>query len=347
MINLSSSVTYRSVMIIRSARLTAMVLLLEARGSLTAQALAQHFDVSVRTIFRDMDALSAAGIPVYAERGPHGGYRLMDGYRLRPPALTAAEAGALWLSGLPNAAAVLGRGADLASAQMKLLAVMGPDQQAETTRIQELLFVDQPGWFGATDAPEYLSHVWAAVWAGAIIRVRYQSWTAETARTLEPLGMVLKGGTWYLVARDPERPAPRTYRVSQIRDYACIGQRVSRPADFDLVTYWQAASAAFVQRIYSREAIIRVAPTAVRDLHHLGSAVYLAGLQEVAAEDGDGWRHFRLPFENVREAARDFVRLGGDVEVLAPAELRAEVVQVAAAIIARMGTIPVRGADPL
>ena len=165
-----------------------MVILLEARGSLTAQALVQQFNVSVRMIFRNMDALSVAGIPVYAERGPHGGYRL------RPLALTTAEAGALWLSGLPNAAA-LGRGADLASAQMKPLAVMGPDQQAETTRIQELLYVDQPGWFGATDAPEYLSHVWEAVWAGAIIRVRSQSWTAETARTLEPLGMVLKGGS--------------------------------------------------------------------------------------------------------------------------------------------------------
>ena len=331
-------------MIIRSSRLTAMVLLLEARGALTAQALAQHFDVSVRTIIRDIDALSAAGIPVYAERGPHGGYRLMEGYRLRPPALTAAEAGALWLSGLPDTAAALGRGADLASAQIKLLAVLGPDQQAETTRIQELLYVDQPGWFGATDAPEYLSHVLEAVWAGSVIRMRYQSWTAETVYILEPLGMVLKGGTWYLVARDQQRLAPRTYRVSQIRECARVGQTVSRPPDFDLVTYWQEASAAFVQRIYSLEATIRVAPAAVGDLHHLGSAVYMAGLREVAAEDAAGWRHFHLPFENVREAARDLVRLGGDVEVLAPAELRAEVGQVAADIMARMGAVPGREA---
>lgn len=180
---------------------------------------------------------------------------------------------------------------------------------------------------------------------GSVIRMRYQSWTAETVCTLEPLGMVLKGGTWYLVARGQQRPAPRTYRVSQIRDCERIGQTVSRPADFDLVTYWQAASAAFVQRIYSLEATIRVAPAVVRDLHHLGSAVYLAGLREVAVDDTAGWRQFCLPFENVRDAARDLVRLGGDVEVIAPAELRAEVVQVAAAIVARMGPVPVHEAS--
>jgi predicted DNA-binding transcriptional regulator YafY len=330
---------YWGVGIVRSSRLTAIVLLLEARGLMTARELAEHFEVSERTIFRDIDALSNAGVPVYAERGSHGGYRLLEGYRMRPPALTSVEAGALWLAGLPDAASALGRGRDLASAQLKLLAVLGPDQRAETTRVRELLYVDQPGWFGATDEPEHLGLVTEAVWTRAVIRVRYQSWTAESVRTLAPLGMVLKGGNWYLVAQHWHRQgaAPRTYRVSQIRECELVGETSDRPADFDLKEYWQEASAALVRRVYSMNATIRVSPTALSDLYHLGSAVHLAGMQELHSHDVEGWRHFLLPFENLREAARDLVRLGGDAEVLAPQELREEVIRVAAAIMNRMG----------
>jgi predicted DNA-binding transcriptional regulator YafY len=318
-----------SVRNIRSSRLTAIILLLEARGLMTARELSQYFEVSVRTILRDIDALSAAGVPVYGERGTRGGYRLMEGYRMRPPALTSTEAGALWLAGLPDAAARLGLGSELASAQLKLLAVMGPDQRAEAARVRELVYVDQPGWFGAEDEPEHLAAVTEAVWAGSVIRVRYQSWTAESVRTLEPLGMVLKGGTWYLVAQERGQATPRTYRLSRIHAVEPVGEAVPRPQHFDLKAYWQQASLAFVQRVYSMEASIRVSPDAVPDLYHLGSAVYVAGMREVASDDAAGWRRFLLPFENVREAARDIIRLGGDAEVLAPEELRAEVLRVA------------------
>jgi|GEM_PF-3105019 len=215
---------------------------------------------------------------------------------------------------------------------------MGPDQRAETTRVRELLYVDQPGWFGAADEPEHLPFVTEAVWTGAVIRVRYQSWKAEVARTLEPLGMVLKGGNWYLVAQDPDAKTPRTYRVSQIRACEFAGGTAQRPAGFDLQAYWREASAAFVRRVYALDATIRVSPAGLPDLYHLGSAVHLAGLRALDVADADGWGHFVLPFENLREAARDVVRLGGEVEVLAPAALRREVVAVAAAILARMPT---------
>lgn len=329
----------------RASRLTAIALLLEARGQMTAQALADEFEVSVRTIFRDMEALSEAGVPVYAERGSQGGFRLMDGYRMRPPGLTAEEAGALWLAGLPEAVRKMGWGPALTAAQAKLLAVLGPDQRQRAALIRERLHVDGPGWFGAADEPAYLSQVTEAVWMSRVIRVRYQSWTAERIRVLDPLGVVLKGGTWYLVARPHEGGPPRTYRVSAIQTCEITGEIGKRPDDFNLGTFWREASADFIRRLYPHEATLRISPEGMHELFHTGTSIHAAGLREVASLDSSGFALVVLPFENVREAARDLMRLGADVEVLEPRDLREEVRALAAKTLALYESDTIRRAN--
>jgi predicted DNA-binding transcriptional regulator YafY len=283
-----------------------------------------------------MEALAAAGVPVYAERGSAGGFRLMDGYHMRPPGLTVEEAGALWLSGLPDAVATMGWERDLIAAQTKLLAVMGPSQRWQANLIRQRLHVEGPGWFGAADEPPHLAAVTEAVWTGRVLRVRYQSWTSESERTLEPLGLVWKGGTWYLVARDREKDAPRTYRVSSIRDCTMLAKVAERLPDFDLATYWKHASSEFIRRLYPMEATLRVSREGLRELSHIGTTVHPAGRQQVGEPDESGWRQILLPFESVPETARDLLRLGDQAEVLEPRALRDEVRRLAAGVLALM-----------
>ncbi len=317
----------------RASRLVEIVLQLEARGRTTAPELARQFGVSVRTIFRDMDALAEAGVPIYADRGATGGYRLVDGYRMRPPMLTRQEASALWLAGQPEAARRLGLGDALQSAETKLLAVMGPVERGEAHLVRERLHIEGAGWFGASDEPPFLKMVMEAVWTGRVIRVRYTSWTAEGVYVLDPLGLVLKGGIWYMVARRRDQSEPRTYRISAIREVTLREESVERPSGFDLAAYWRDAEAGFVTRVYSQQAILRLSPKGRREIPHLGTALYLARLTPLAEPDDEGWETVRVPFERVDEAASDLLRLGPEAEVLEPAGLRQAVYRLALQVV--------------
>jgi len=198
----------------RASRLLSILILLQMRGRLSAEALAAEFEVSVRTIYRDVDQLSAAGVPIYAERGRAGGFQLHDGYRTKLTGFTPQEADALLLSGIGAAAQDLGLGPDLAAAQLKLLASLPPESGASAERVSARFHLDPNAWYTRADASEALKPLAAAVWAERRVRVRYESWKDVVERTLDPLGLVLKGGAWYLVANVKSRP--RTYRVSNI-----------------------------------------------------------------------------------------------------------------------------------
>src|SRR3954468_19720380 len=170
---------------------------------MTAQALADELEVSVRTVYRDVESLSAAGVPVYADRGPAGGYRLVDGYRTRLTGLTTAEAESLFLTGMPTQAAELGLGEVLAAAQLKLMAALPPALRDRAGAIRERFMLDAPGWFRDQRSPPLLAVVADAVWEQRRLAVRYTRWDrSEVDRELAPLGLVLKNGTWYLVAAD-------------------------------------------------------------------------------------------------------------------------------------------------
>lgn len=185
----------------RADRLLSLLLLLQNRGRMSAPELAAELEVSVRTVYRDVEALGASGIPVYAGRGPRGGFALVDGYRTRLTGLSGTEAHALFLAGTPAAAEDLGLGAVLATAQLKLRAAL-PAELAERTRaVSERFHLDAPAWFREADEVPHLAAVAGAVWDQRVVRVHYRRWRGEVRRELCPLGVVLKGGLWYLVAR--------------------------------------------------------------------------------------------------------------------------------------------------
>ena len=232
----------------RASRLLSIMMLLQARGRMSAEALADELEVSVRTIYRDIDQLSAAGVPVYADIGRNGGFALLDGWRTRLTGLTAPEARALFLSGLPGPASELGLGDEVAAAELKLLAALPADWQSEATRMSSRFHLDPKGWFSTGPRPEFLKAVAEAVWTERRILITYDSWTQVSERLVEPLGLVLKGGVWYLVGR--RESGMRTYRLSQIQALTLTDEQFERPAEFDLPRHWQESTAAFEREVY-------------------------------------------------------------------------------------------------
>ncbi|MFI7150234.1 helix-turn-helix transcriptional regulator [Nonomuraea sp. NPDC050022] len=307
----------------RASRLVSLLLLLQTRGRMTAQELAERLEVSVRTIYRDVESLHTAGIPLYGDAGPKGGYQLLDGYRTRLTGLTTDEAESLFLAGLPGPAAELGLAAVVTAAQLKLMAALPVELRDRAGRIQERFHLDAPTWYRDAQPVAHLPAVADAVWNERVLEVRYRRWKApqEVERRLEPYGLVVKAGRWYLVARAGEQV--RTYRVSQILGLHALPERFTRPDDFDLTAYWQAYLAEFEARLRWGEAVIRLSPQGMRLLANLMTPGVAAAAKESAQPpDGEGWTQVTVPIESIEHAAGEFLRLGTDVEVLAPAELR-------------------------
>ncbi|NYV72859.1 YafY family protein [Streptomyces sp. UH6] len=303
----------------RASRLVTLLLLLQHRGRMTARQLAGELEVSVRTVYRDVEALGAAGIPLYGEAGHAGGYRLVEGYRTRLTGLTADEAQAAFLAALPGTAAELGLGEALATAQLKLRAALPAQLREHAARIQERFLLDAPGWYGDTDPVPHLAAVATAVWTHRAVVLRYRRWRApeEIERRVEPYGLVLKAGRWYTVAGGPS--GVRTYRVDQILELRPLDEEFAAPDGFRLAAYWDAHLAGFRARLHTSQALVRLTPEGARRL----------GVTPAA--DG-GWTEARVPIESVDHAHREFLGLGTDVEVVAPAELRDRIAETARAL---------------
>ncbi|MFI7420112.1 helix-turn-helix transcriptional regulator [Nonomuraea sp. NPDC049684] len=307
----------------RASRLLSLLLLLQTRGRMTAPELAAELEVSIRTVYRDVEALSAAGVPVYADRGPAGGYQLLDGYRTRLTGLTAEEASSLFLAGLPGPAAELGLADVAATAELKLLAALPPEPRSQASRMRERFLLDVPSWYRSADDVPHLSDVAEAVWEQRPLHMTYRRWgQREVDRVIHPYGLVLKGGSWYLVAAPPEG-SPRTYRVSRILTVEQLPGRFRRPEGFELAAFWRAYAKEFRERMYTAEAVIRLAPGR-EDLlaYTMGSDVVAAALAAAGEPDPEGWRTITVPVESLTHARWLLLRMGADVEVLEPAELR-------------------------
>jgi predicted DNA-binding transcriptional regulator YafY len=320
---------------VKSSRLLSIMLLLQTRGRLTAAQLARELEVSVRTVYRDVEALHAAGVPLYGDAGHSGGYQLLAGYRTRLTGLNSGEAEALFLSGVPGAAAELGLGSVLASAQLKLRAALPPELREQADRLRSRFHLDAPGWYAEDDDVPQLARVAEAVWRGRVLDIRYRRWKEPTDvdRRLEPYGLVLKAGRWYVVAGPEARPGagPRTYRVDQILELAEGDVEFEVPDGFDLAGYWQRHQADFHARLHRGEALVRLSPRAVS---RLGGAAARAATGTGITE-GDGWTRAMLPVESLDHAHGEFLALGADVEVLGPPELRARLAETARALAAR------------
>ncbi|CAL9522670.1 WYL domain-containing protein [Streptomyces sp. Tu 3180] len=304
----------------RADRLLSLLLLLQNRGRMTASELAAELEVSVRTVYRDIEALGASGVPVRAERGPEGGYRLMEGYRTRLTGLTDAEAGSLFLAGLPGPARELGLGAVLASAQLKVEAALPGELAAQARRVRERFHLDAPAWFRDADPVPHLETVARAVWERRVLRTRYRRWRGEVHREVRPLGLVLKGGIWYLAALAED--AVRTYRVSRFQAVEETGEEFTRPAGFDLAAYWSESSRRMEAALHQGTARLRLSPRGRKLLPMQFGAAGVRALAAAGPPDGEGWVEVELSVESEAVATGDLLRLGVEAEVLGPPGLR-------------------------
>ncbi|GAA3452928.1 helix-turn-helix transcriptional regulator [Dactylosporangium matsuzakiense] len=327
----------------RVSRLISLVLLLQSGGSRTAAELAAQLEVSERTIYRDILALSAAGVPVYAEQGRAGGYRLLDGYRTRLNGLSRAEAEALFLSGLPGPARDMGLGEALAAAELKVTAALPGPLRAAAAQGRQRFHLDAPGWFRDPQPPPFLAELARAVWEDRVAELTYAGRGGEVHRTAEPLGLVLKHGVWYVVARPADTGnagtvpgggtghgartgpvEPRTYRVDRIRAVTVTDVRFARDDAFDLPSFWQRRAAEFERAMLRDTVTVRLSPAGLRALRYAVEAVaYREAVDGAGPPGADGWVTVALPVESVPVAYTQLLALGPEVEAVAPAELRA------------------------
>ncbi|WP_343070284.1 YafY family protein [Pelagibacterium limicola] len=301
---------------------------LQAKGHVTAQALADECEVSLRTIYRDVDALSAAGIPIYSERGSSGGYRLLDGYRVRLNGLSSTEAEAMFLAGLTRQAADLGLGAVAASARKKLLAALPAEMRPGAMRAR--FHLDASAWFTEGESLSLLPLIADAVWNERPLRMRYRSKAAERERKVEPLGIVLKGGVWYLVARDGG--GARTYRISRIGQLDVLDKRFEYPADFDLEAYWAGSTRRYEAGLHPNRAEIRLSPRGIAMMDAFLPPYARAGAEISPTVDAEGWRQVTLSVGSYENAALDILRFGADAEVLGPPDFRAQMAEITGAL---------------
>ena len=317
----------------RASRLITVLLLLQTRGRMTAQQLAGELEVSVRTVYRDIEELSASGIPVYADRGTHGGFQLVEGYRTRLTGLTPSEAEALFLSGYPGPAAQLGLGTVLAAAQLKVLAALPPELRSRAARLRQRFHLDAPGWFQEPDVTPHLRQIAEAVWADRRLHMHYRRGSDDgpvVERVVDPLGLVLKAGTWYLIAR--HAGGMRTYRVSRIDDLAML-DRFERPDDFDLAAYWDRSVAAYADSLPRFAATVKLRGDGLERLALvIGEGQARQALAAAAGPDEDGWLTISVSLEDLWHAEANLLQLGADAEVVEPPDLRERVAAAARAV---------------
>ncbi|MFD4182550.1 helix-turn-helix transcriptional regulator [Rhodococcus sp. NPDC058514] len=323
----------------RSSRLLDLMLRLQGGPGSTADRLAEQLGVSVRTVYRDVAALQAAGVPLYTESGPGGGIRLLDGWQSKLSGMTEIETSALMLLGIPGLADDLGLGEQTAAAEAKLLGAMPLPLRAGAELWRRRLHVDAPGWFGAETETPHLATVARAVLDGRRLWFRYRRGGREAARTVDPLGLVAKAGVWYLVAR--HRGATLSFRVSRIVAVEELRDPAERPDDFDLAAWWAESAAEFDRSLLRYPCRVRLSRAAWRSLPSV-IGVEAARVSPGPA-DRDGWVEVALLLEAEDVAVHQLTALGAGVEVLAPASLRAGLRAVGEAMAGRNAGDPTGG----
>ncbi|RKN39119.1 helix-turn-helix transcriptional regulator [Micromonospora endolithica] len=314
----------------RASRLISLVLLLQARGAMTAAELARELEVSERTVYRDVLALSAAGVPVYADRGRAGGYRLLGGYRTRLTGLSRDEAEALFLAGLPGPAEDMGLAEAVASAELKVLAALPPALRDAPLRTGQRFHLDVPGWFRESGPPPWLTELAGAVWRDRVVALRYRRGDREVTRELCPYGLVLKNGIWYLVGRVGDDV--RTYRVDRVTAVEVGDATFTRDEGFDLAGYWREQAETFQRGVLRASVTLRLSAAGLRLLRFHADApfAYDEALATADGPDGQGRTTVRLPVESVEVAYAQLLALGPEAEVLDPPELRSLLAEAAA-----------------
>ncbi len=316
----------------RASRLIELLVLLQLRGGASATELAAEFEVSVRTIYRDVEALSAAGVPIYTEVGRNGGIRIDPSYRVAGlPRLDAGEARGVLFAVVPAIAEQLGF--DAAAADRTLLPAMQPAAETAARTVRDRLLVEPTHWFVPPDDTPVMADIARAVWESREVRLGYRG----DEFVVQPLGLILKGDTWYLLAQARHDAAGqrRLFRLSRMATVDVLDRRFDRPPDFDLAAAWATVREAFLDAMTPTYAVtVRVAPTAESLLDTLDEGRPELPLPPGTDRDEHGWARLRLRFDNPGRAARHLLRLGAEVEVIDPPELRRRITDEVAALTA-------------
>lgn len=314
----------------RADRLISILLLLQIHRRLTSHELAQRLEVSERTIHRDMEALSIAGIPVFAERGTGGGWSLIEGYRSNLTGLSEAEVQALFLTRPTGLLADLGLDKASAAGLIKLQASLPLPHQHEASVAQERIHIDLTGWNNAKETVPTLPILLEAVWHERKLAIMYQRNECEAVeRIVSPLGLVAKGSAWYLVAAIED--TIRSYRVSRVQSAVMLNEACERPARFDLAAYWKQSAVEFKDKFPRYAVKLRVHPDFVTHLYLVGR---FSRVEQVEEPDADGWRKAVIVFQVEEMAVQGLLSLGAKVEILEPLEVRDAIIQQAENIIA-------------
>ena len=326
----------------RADRLLSILLLLQVNRRMTAGELARRLEVSTRTIHRDMEALSTAGIPLYAERGRDGGWVLPEPFRTNLTGLNESEIQTLFMSTPPSLLADLGLRQASEAALVKLLATLPSGQRRGAEFAQQRIHVDPSGWNRPEESVPALSALQEAVWQDRRVHIIYErSDGSEVDRLVEPLGLVAKGSLWYLVARVDGKS--RTYRISRVRSARISEESFARPADFDLARFWTQASADFVANLPRYPVTIRLPEDEVRGVH---GTIGRARVDHVSDADRDGRIELRLRFDTEREAAGFVLSFGHNAEVVEPDELRLRIVRLARRVLHSYGDVTIDEMTP-
>ena len=316
----------------RADRLLSLMMLLQARGRMTATKLAEELEVSERTIYRDMDALSAAGVPLYGEPGPEGGFALLDSYRTTLTGLSEGEVRALFMLSIPAPLAELGVSQDLKAALLKLSAALPDARRRDEERVRQRFHLDATWWHQNDDSPPHLQTVHQAVWEDRKLYLTYRTWAVPAIEHLvDPYGLAAKAGVWYLVCAAGGRV--RVHRVSDLLDARLTDESFARPADFDLVVFWRKWCAERERSHSSYPVTVRVAPDFVPVLPwYFGERIH-ALIAQAGPPDAEGWVTLELTFESLWAARDRLLSFGRGVEVLEPYALRRSILDYASQIV--------------
>lgn len=322
----------------RADRLLTLLLLLQTRGRMSARELAEELEVSERTIYRDIEALSLAGVPVYAETGRDGGYALLESYRTSLTGLTEAEVQALFMLEIPAPLADLGVGQALRSALLKFAAALPEEHRFEESRVRQRFYLDASWWERGGESPPHLQALYQAVWQDRKVLLTYRPLAnVVMEQTVDPYGLVAKAGVWYLVCARAGRI--RVHRISELIATSLLDEGFARPEGFDLAGFWAGWVAERARQQGQYPVVFRISPQLRPYLQmYFGERVQSA-LDRAGEADERGWLTLELSFESL-EAARDcLLACGGGVEVLAPRALRLGVRDYAEQIAAVYGSL--------
>jgi len=315
----------------RADRLLALLMLLQTRGRMTAEDLADELEVSVRTIYRDLTALSASGVPVYCERGPGGGVALVEEYRTTLTGLTPDEARALFMMSVPAPLTQLGVGQELKAAMLKLSASLPDSRRSDETRARQRIHLDSSWWFQAEDAVPSLQVLQQAIWNDRKLRMKFRTnFGRQVEQVVAPYGLVAKANLWHLIYA--WESVIRVLRVSHVLTAEVLEETFTRPLDFDLVVFWEKwctdyeSQPPFVARV-------RVSPQIQRSLRYYLDERFRSLSTKNMQADPDGWVTLDLPFESFDTARMRLLGLGRAVEVLEPEPLRKSIIDFAGQII--------------